>query len=95
MQLTDVLLHQPTCRHYKSLPLHQELLSSRSVAEPDGLRLQNLKDLLWGVADDHQLLVGITCLNNMLLGSHTPKPVTGTLFRASLLAIAKKTASSR
>ena len=59
------------------------------------MRPQHLKDLLLGVNDDHPLLVGITYLINLLLGGHTPTPVRGALFGATLLAIAKKTGGIR
>jgi hypothetical protein len=60
-----------------------------------GLRPQHLKDLLLGVADDYPLLVGITYLINLPLGGLMPTPARGTLFGATLLAIAKKTGGSR
>ena len=38
-----------------------------SLAGPDGLRPQHLKDLLTGARDDSQLLVAVTDLTNLLL----------------------------
>jgi hypothetical protein len=46
--------------------------------------------LLFGVTNDHPMLVGITYPINLPLEGHMPTPVRGTLFRAILLAIAKK-----
>ena len=61
-----------------------------SAAGTDGLRSQNLKDLVVRAADDNLLLVAIVDLVNLLLEGKTPLPVRGTLFGATLLAVAKK-----
>jgi hypothetical protein len=48
-----------------------------------------------GVTNDHPLLVDITYVVNLLLEGHTLTPVRGTLFGATLLAIAKKAGGIR
>lgn len=66
-----------------------------SAAGPDCLRPQHLKDLLVGAPDSSPLLVAITDLTNLLLEGKTPPTVRGTLFGATLLAIAKKNGGVR
>jgi len=70
-------------------------LPSGSSAGPDGLRPHGLKDLITGIICEHQLLLAITDLLNIILEGKTPISVRRVLFGAKLLALTKKNGGVR